>query len=122
MEYHTLMPLDRECTRKLDAHMSKLLKANAIVSFTPFLLSRSTSPSSPTSHIARSTVTYIPQHPHTVRSILSTISDVDSGFQASLVMVKSLSERSQEIARKEQKVLIVHFLVAVLFAIPTFIM
>jgi hypothetical protein len=48
--------------------------------------------------------------------------DVDEGFRASLVKLKTVSERAQEIAKKEQRTLTGHFLVALLFAIPTFIM
>ncbi len=113
----------RDCTRKLDNHLTFLQQKGQITSFTPFTLTRSVSTRSPSTHIARSTIKYVPQRPNTVRSLLSTLSnDVDEVFEASLVKSKTLSERAQEIARKEQRRLILHFLVALLFSIPTFIM
>ncbi|GMK57348.1 hypothetical protein CspeluHIS016_0401820 [Cutaneotrichosporon spelunceum] len=68
-----------------------------------------------------STLIYIPRDPLTIRDILAQLTALAPEFDAEIVRSQSLSERSQAIQRREVKLLAAHLAVAVLFAIPTFI-
>lgn len=94
------------CIKQLNEHLETM----PLKSFTPLSLS------SPVT-----TVTYTPHAPLTIRDILKSLSDVAPEFDAEIARVQSLSERSREIQRREVKILASHLAVAIVFAIPTFI-
>jgi copper ion binding protein len=96
-----------DCVSKLNAYLATL----PLVSFTPFTLARQST-----------TVSYLPHQPLTIRDILAGLSGVAPEFTAEVVRTQTLSDRSQEIQRKEVRKLAWHLGVAVVFAIPTFIM
>ncbi len=58
----------------------------------------------------------------TIRSILDNLTNLAPEFEAEVVKSQSLSERNQQIQRKEVKILAFHLVIAFVFAIPTFIM
>ncbi len=95
------------CITQLHSHLAEL----PFLSYTPMSLS------SPVTTIA-----YVPQNPLNIRSILQGLSDVAPELEAEVVKSQSLSQRGQEIQKREAKLLAIHLAVAVLFAIPTFIM
>lgn len=94
------------CTDKINAKLASM----PLLSFTPV-----------TSHPATTTITYIPREPLTIRDILADLTNLAPEFDAEVVKQQSLSERSQEIQRREVKLLAAHLVVAIVFAIPTFI-
>lgn len=94
------------CITAINAHLESM----PLLSYTPVTL-----------HAPVSTITYIPRAPLTIRDILSQLTDLKPEFDAEVVRQQSLSERSQEIQRREVKLLAAHLAVAVVFAIPTFI-
>ncbi|KAK8858686.1 hypothetical protein IAR55_002915 [Kwoniella newhampshirensis] len=95
-----------QCVFKINNHLAIL----PLVQFTPISL-----------HTPTVTVEYIPHQPLTVRTILESVSNLAEEFEAEVVKTQSLNERSQKIQRREVRVLAGHCLVAVIFAIPTFI-
>ena len=95
-----------ECIKKLNRHLSSL-----DLRFTP--LSKDEHATS---------ITYTPREPYTIRDILSSLSDVSPEFEASVMKEVSLSDRSKDIQRREVKILALHWLVAFIVTIPTFIM
>ncbi|RSH88277.1 uncharacterized protein EHS24_000811 [Apiotrichum porosum] len=94
------------CITQLNHHLATM----PVKSFTPLSF-----------HNPVTTVTYVPHHPLTIRDILSGLSNVAPEFDAAVARTQSLSERSQEIQRREVKLLAAHLAVAFIFAIPTFI-
>jgi Cu+-exporting ATPase len=96
-----------DCVSKLNAFLSTL----PLVSFTPFTLARQST-----------TVSYLPHQLLTIRDILAGLSGVAPEFTAEVVRTQTLSDRSQEIQRREVRKLAWHLGVAIIFAIPTFIM
>lgn len=92
------------CVKQINEHLATLP-----LSFTPITL-----------HSPITTVTYTPG-PITIRDILSSLSALAPEFDAQVVRPQSLSERSQAIQKREVRLLASHLLVAVVFAIPTFI-
>lgn len=95
-----------QCVDKINV----ALEAMPLLSYTPVTL-----------HAPVSTITYIPRDPLTIRDILRQLTALAPEFDAEVARQQSLSERSQEIQRREVKLLAAHLAVAVLFAIPTFI-
>ncbi|CRG88249.1 hypothetical protein PISL3812_05277 [Talaromyces islandicus] len=68
------------------------------------------------------TVSYLPEAPKfTVRHIMSTIADIDKAFTVSVYHPPSLEERSQAMHRRHQWQIARRVILAVLAAIPTFI-
>lgn len=68
------------------------------------------------------TVSYIPDTPKfTIRNIMRTIADVDKAFTVSIYHPPSLEERSQAMHRRQQWQIARRLILAVLAAIPTFI-
>jgi copper ion binding protein len=94
------------CITQLNEHLATM----PLRAFTPLTL-----------HAPVTTVTYAPQAPLTVRDILASLAGVAPEFDAEVLKVQSLSERSQAIQKREVKVLAAHLAVAVLVAIPSFI-
>ncbi|CAK9784363.1 heavy metal translocatin [Cutaneotrichosporon oleaginosum] len=90
--------------------INNALAAMPLLSYTPITLAAPVS-----------TLTYIPRDPLTIRDILRDLTALAPEFHAEVVRAQSLSERSQEIQRREVRLLAAHLAVAVLFAIPTFI-
>lgn len=95
------------CVDKLNVFLAQL----PLESFTPF--TRSTTEAS---------ISYFPNRPLTVRDILDGLANVSPGFKAELRQEQSMQERSQKIQRREFVKLGLHVLLAVVFAIPAFIM
>lgn len=96
-----------DCITLLNAHLSTL----PLESYTQFTLS------SPVT-----TMSYEPHQPLTIRDILDSLSGLAPDFEAEVVKAQSLYERSQVIQRHEFRLLAYHLAVAVVLAIPTFIM
>jgi len=94
------------CPEKINAYLSSLL----LISYSPLSIA---------TH--KTTVTYRPG-PLTIRSILEGLSGVSPGFHADVIKSESLSERGHKIQQREVRLLLWHFGVAFVFAIPTFIM
>lgn len=94
------------CTTQLNAYLATLRD----IRYTPFTLSNPTT-----------TITYTPRQPHTVRDLVAGLADVAPEFDAEVVRSKSVSERSQAIQKHEVRVLAAHLVVAVILAVPTFI-
>ncbi len=94
------------CITQLNTHLSTL----SLISYTPFTMDK---------HVTD--IEYLPHQPLTIRDIITSLANVAPEFDAEVVRPQSLSERSQTIQRKEFKILGLHLLVAVIFAIPTFI-
>ncbi|CAP83035.1 putative copper-transporting ATPase [Penicillium chrysogenum] len=68
------------------------------------------------------TVSYLPEAPKfTIRHIMSTIADIDKAFTVSVYHPPSLEERSQAMHRRHQWHIARRLILAVLAAIPTFI-
>lgn len=67
-------------------------------------------------------ITYTPRAPYTIRDILAGLSNVSPEFEAAVVKETSLGDRSRDIQKREVRVLLVHWIVAFLLTIPTFIM
>lgn len=57
-----------------------------------------------------------------IRRILEGLSQISPEYYPSVIKSQSLAERGQKIQQREVKVLQWHFLIAFLFAIPTFTM
>ncbi|BEJ17273.1 hypothetical protein CspHIS471_0606740 [Cutaneotrichosporon sp. HIS471] len=95
-----------QCVDKINAALGDM----PLLSYTPVTL-----------HAPVTTLSYIPRDPLTIRDILGQLTALAPEFDAEVVRQQSLSERSQEIQRREVKLLAAHLAVAVLFAIPTFI-
>ena len=66
-------------------------------------------------------ITYDPKQIH-IRQILKYLDDLAPEFESRLVKPRSVSERSREIQAREVKNLAIHLAIAVIFAVPTFIM
>ena len=94
-----------ECVNKLNSSLPLM----PLQSHTPFSLK------SPISRI-----TYDPRK-ISIRVILRKLEDLAPEFEAGLVKARSVTERSREIRARELRVLAVHLGVAVVFAIPTFL-
>lgn len=76
----------------------------------------------PTETTSKLTVSYIPEAPHfTIRHILRTIADVDKAFMVSIYHPPTLEERSHAMHRRQQWQIASRLILAVLSAIPTFI-
>ncbi|CED82262.1 Cation transport ATPase [Phaffia rhodozyma] len=99
-----------QCVKKVNATLAELASSKCIVSFTPTTLK---SPSS--------TIIYSPKPSFTIRQILSTLADLDSEFSSTLVRSVLVSSRARAIQRKEAKQLFTYFALALILAIPTFI-
>ncbi|WVF69120.1 hypothetical protein IAT40_003894 [Kwoniella sp. CBS 6097] len=95
-----------DCVRKINSYLDTL----PVETYTPITL-----------HSPITTITYIPHPPLTIRRLLEGISEVAPEFEAEVVKTQSLSERSRLIQRREVKILALHCLAAIVFAIPTFI-
>lgn len=67
-------------------------------------------------------VTYIPGRQATIRNLLEGLSALDPAFEAELVKTRSLQARGQEIQRAELKHLSINCIIAIVFAIPAFVM
>jgi copper chaperone CopZ len=96
-----------DCVSKLNVYLATL----PLISFTPFTLAQQST-----------TVIYHPHQPLTIRDLLAGLSGVAPEFTAEVVRTQTLSDRSQDIQRKEVRKLAWHLGVAIVFAIPTFIM
>ena len=96
-----------DCITQINTHLRSL----PLIRYTPVSLDHPIS-----------TVSYIPRKPLTIRTILDGLTDLAPEFDAEVVRPQSLSERSRQIQKKEVRMLAAHFGVALLFAIPTFIM
>lgn len=76
----------------------------------------------PTEGTPKLTVSYVPEAPHfTIRHILRTIADVDKAFAVSIYHPPTLEERSQAMHRRQQWQIASRLILAVLSAIPTFV-
>ncbi|KAK6908061.1 hypothetical protein I203_102062 [Kwoniella mangroviensis CBS 8507] len=96
-----------DCVRKVNSYLDSL---TGIETYTPTTLQ------SPVTTIA-----YYPYHPLTIRDLIEGISDVAPEFEVEILKTQSLSERSKKIQKKEVILLASHCAVAIVFAIPTFI-
>ncbi|WWD18579.1 hypothetical protein CI109_103032 [Kwoniella shandongensis] len=95
-----------ECVKKINDHLSTL----PLISYKAISL-----------HSPVITVEYVPHQPLTIRQILVSLSDLAEEFDSEVVKTQSLNERSQKIQKKEVRILASHCLVAIIFAIPTFV-
>ncbi|KAJ5085342.1 hypothetical protein N7532_010113 [Penicillium argentinense] len=76
----------------------------------------------PTSRQSRLKIQYVPEIPkRTIRDIIRTIADVDKAFTVSVYHPPTLEERSQAMHRRNQWSIARRLILAVLTAIPTFI-
>lgn len=76
----------------------------------------------PTSNKSLLTVTYTPNAPDfTIRHIINSIAEVDKAFKVSVYHPPSLEERSQAMHRRQQWQITRRLAIAVVAAIPTFI-
>ncbi|KXL41580.1 hypothetical protein M433DRAFT_720 [Acidomyces richmondensis BFW] len=76
----------------------------------------------PTSRRPRLKIRYLPEIPkRTIRNILRTIADVDKAFTVSVYHPPTLEERSQAMHRRHQWSIARRLILAVLVAIPTFV-
>jgi copper ion binding protein len=73
-------------------------------------------------NIHSTTITYKPHDPLDIRSILTGISNIATEFSAEITKPLTSSDRGRAIQQREFRILAVHLAVAVLFAIPTFVM
>ena len=96
-----------QCVNKVNQHLADF----GLLDFTPVTL-----------RLPNTAVSYMPTASLNIRSILDGLSNLSPEFRVELSKPQSLSERSQRIKRRHMRVLIAHLFVAVLFAIPTFIM
>lgn len=96
----------QHCITKLNKHLDTL-----DLSYTPLSTANHTTD-----------IIYTPRSPYTIRDILSGLSNVSPEFEAAVVKETSLSDRSKDIQKREVRVLLVHWIVAFILAIPTFIM
>ncbi|RXK37708.1 hypothetical protein M231_05041 [Tremella mesenterica] len=94
-----------KCTTKLNNHLSSLP-----LHFTPFDI-----------HKKETKITYEPRNPFTIRDILKGLSDLSPEFEAVLIKTQGIQERSREIQKREARRLAINLMIAVVFAIPTFI-
>ncbi|WWD04999.1 hypothetical protein V865_003070 [Kwoniella europaea PYCC6329] len=96
-----------DCVRKVNSYLDSL---TGIETYTPITLQ------SPITTIA-----YYPYQPLTIRDLIEGISNVAPEFEVEILKTQSLSERSKKIQKKEAILLASHCAVAIIFAIPTFI-
>ncbi|WVW84814.1 hypothetical protein I302_106849 [Kwoniella bestiolae CBS 10118] len=96
-----------DCVRKVNSYLDSM---GGIETYTPITLQ------SPIT-----TISYFPYQPLTIRDLIEGISNVAPEFEVEILKTQSLSERSKKIQKKEVKLLASHCAVAVVFAIPTFI-
>lgn len=96
-----------KCITKINAHLASLPS----IEYSPVTLQHPITK-----------ITYVPHKPHTARSIIEGLSSLAPEFDAEVVRAQSLSERSLQIQEREMRTLVLHLAVAVLFAIPTFVM
>lgn len=68
-----------------------------------------------------SMITYVPSPTFNIRSLLSDFSSLDPAFTSTILRSLSVSSRARAIQRKEARDLLVYFLVALVLAIPTFV-
>jgi len=94
-----------QCISKLNGHLA-LLPVKA----TPFTTQKHTT-----------TITYTPREPLTVRDILHGLSNVSPAFEAVVVKETPLNDRSKDIQKREVRALSLHWVVAFIFTIPTFV-
>ncbi|ODN81790.1 hypothetical protein, variant [Cryptococcus amylolentus CBS 6039] len=95
-----------QCVSKINHHLSTLpLLSHSDIALHPSII----------------TVTYVPHDPLTIRDILESLTGLAPEFEASVFKAPSLSERSRDIQKKEVRMLARHLAVAVVFAIPTFV-
>ncbi|ODO05193.1 hypothetical protein L198_01882 [Cryptococcus wingfieldii CBS 7118] len=95
-----------QCVSKINHHLSTLpLLSHSDIALHPSII----------------TVTYVPHDPLTIRDILEGLTGLAPEFEASVFKAPSLSERSRDIQKKEVRMLARHLAVAVVFAIPTFV-
>lgn len=94
------------CPEKLNAYLSSL----PLISYTPL-----------SKYTHTTTVVYSPGTMN-IRRILESLSQVSPEYYPSVIKSQSLAERGQKIRQREVKVLQWHFVIAFLFAIPTFTM
>ena len=95
------------CTQKLNAYLATL----PVQSFTPFVHGKD-----------QTTIIYKPHDPLTIRGILSGLSNVSPELTAHLVKSRPMHERSRDIQEREARHLAINLAIALIFAIPTFIM
>ena len=95
---------------------------NCIVKLNTFLDSLPVTYSAFTLSNPSTSITYRPHCPLSIRDILAGLGDLAPEFDAKVVRSISLSDRSRDIQKKEMRILGIHWLVAFVFAIPTFIM
>ncbi len=98
------------CINKLNNHLENLQNSGGVVLFTPFTLA---------CHSA--SITYKPHQPLTIRALLFQLSSLDPAFDSHLVKPLSPGDRGREILSRDRRILVAHFLVALIFAIPTFV-
>jgi copper chaperone CopZ len=96
----------QHCITKLNSHLDSL-----DLIFTPFSTANHTTD-----------ITYTPRAPYTIRDILAGLSNVSPEFDAAVVRETSLGDRSRDIQKREVRILLVHWMVAFILTIPTFIM
>ena len=94
------------CINKLNNHLQTL----------PFKSTRF----STDNHVTE--IKYTPREPYTIRDILEELSNVSPEFEAKVVKQTSMSDRSRDIQKREMRLLLAHWIVAFIFAIPTFVM
>jgi len=96
----------QHCITRLNAYLDSLDLA-----FTPFSTANHTTD-----------ITYTPRAPFTIRDILAGLSSVSPEFEAAVLKETSLGDRSRDIQKHEVRILLVHWIVAFILTIPTFIM
>nr|XP_018262226.1 uncharacterized protein I303_05242 [Kwoniella dejecticola CBS 10117]OBR84384.1 hypothetical protein I303_05242 [Kwoniella dejecticola CBS 10117] len=95
-----------DCVRKINSYLDTL----PVETYTPITL-----------HQPVTIISYIPHEPLTIRDLVDGIGGVAPEFEVEVVKTQSLNEKSQKIQKREVKILASHCAVAIIFAIPTFI-
>nr|XP_019012879.1 uncharacterized protein I206_02375 [Kwoniella pini CBS 10737]OCF51660.1 hypothetical protein I206_02375 [Kwoniella pini CBS 10737] len=95
-----------ECVRKINSFLDTL----PIETYTPITLQQPVT-----------TISYVPYNPLNIRQLIDGISGVAPEFEVEFVKTQSVNEKSQKIQKMEVKILASHCAVAIIFAVPTFI-
>jgi len=67
-------------------------------------------------------ITYTPREPLTIRDLLQDLAGEGPEFEAEVLKETSLNDRSKDIQKRELRILSLNWVVAFIFAVPTFIM
>lgn len=98
------------CVAKVNAHLGALERAGLIASSSAVSLA-----------VPLTSVRYVPSPTFTVRDLLAGLAALDPAFTAAPYAPPSISARARAIQAREAKVLVGHFALAGLSAVPTFV-